>query len=131
MIRATAILILVAFVAACEPIGPTPFPRVSGNITYDGPVPPRNAVLEVRVVENANWPNPFVVGVHRIFDPGPSPIPFAVDYNDSQINPNTQYLLEAEIVLNGRVIYTNERPYFVITRGYPSRNLQVPMRRLR
>ncbi len=131
MVRWAVFMALLVLVAGCQQTGTTSDPQVTGFVTYKGPIPPPNAVLEVRVVENANWPNPFVVGSHQIFDPGPSPIRFTVNYDPRQINPNRQYLLEADIIVRGRVSYTNNRPYFVLTRNYPSRNLEVPMERLR
>ncbi|MCP4330213.1 MAG: hypothetical protein GY791_17450 [Alphaproteobacteria bacterium] len=130
MKRFVAMVMLLAFTAACESSGGVyQQPRVDGTVTYQG-TPPPGSVLEVRIVENANWPNPFIVGVHRIVDPGPSPVRFTVDFNAAEIDSNTQYLLEAEVVVNGRIEATNDRPYFVITGGYPARGVQVPMRRL-
>ncbi len=130
MLRFVAMLVVVISAAACAPSGGLyQQPRVDGTVTYQG-IPPADSVLELRIVENANWPNPFVVGVHRIVNPGPSPVPFSIDYSAAEIDPNTQYLLEAEVVVSGRIEATNDRPFSVITGGYPSRNIKVPLRRL-
>ncbi|WP_009631226.1 YbaY family lipoprotein [Synechocystis sp. PCC 7509] len=54
-----------------------------------------------------------------IVKPTPSPIYFELKYNPAQIDRQHTYAIQARITERGKVIFTNNSPYPVITGGNP------------
>jgi putative lipoprotein len=53
------------------------------------------------------------------------PIPFELGYNRNQIDLNRRYVLRAEITIDGRVTWTTDTDYAVLTLGNPTDNVQL------
>jgi len=49
------------------------------------------------------------------------PVPFKISYNPATINPAHTYAVQARILRNGQVQFSNKAPCYVITHGHPNR----------
>ena len=131
---AIAAILLVS--GACEG-GPAP-----GNVTWEAPsgresnasvkgtvtyrerlalTPDATLVVELRDVSYADAPAPLIAR-QTISGPGQVPIKFDLRYNRGDINPRNTYGLSARIVeSDGRLAFTNDTAYDVITGGNPDK----------
>lgn len=112
---------------------PTPAPAlartaITGNVTYLQRIALRpDAVVEVELqdVSRADAPAT-VVGKQRIETNGRQvPIPFAVEYELSSINPANLYSLRARIIEDGLVTWLTADAPRVLTRGAPTDQVEV------
>ncbi len=102
----------------------TPDAAVTGTVTYrerlaltDG----ARLIVELRDVSLADAAAPLIAS-QTIENPGQVPIGFRVEYDSKDINPRNTYSVSARIVeRDGRLAFTNDTAYEVITRGNPSR----------
>lgn len=97
---------------------------VSGSVTYrerlaltEG----ASLVVEIRDTSYADAAAPLIAR-QTISGPGQVPIKFKVGYNRDDIDPRNTYSISADIIeADGRLAFTNDTAYDVITRGNPSR----------
>ena len=106
------------------PSGRDPNASVTGSVTYRerlGLTPGAALVVELRDVSYADAPAPLIAR-QTISGPGQVPIKFEVKYNRQDINPRNTYAVSARIVeSDGRLAFTNDTAYDVITRGNPDK----------
>ncbi len=97
------------------------FERIQGTVSYrDGSRLPRTAQVSLELRERIRQGGPVVPLVSKTIDNIQQvPIPFALDFDPSLIDPRRQYEVHAAIYDEGRPIYTTRTPYRVITEGYP------------
>ena len=97
---------------------------VTGTVTYRERLTlTAGATLAVvlRDVSYADAAAPLIAS-HTITNPGHVPIQFKVDYNQDDIAPRNTYSVSARIIeSDGRLAFTNDTVYDVITRGNPNR----------
>ena len=106
------------------PSGRDPNASVTGSVSYRERLaltPGAALVVELRDVSYADAPAPLIAR-QTISGPGQVPIKFEVSYNRQDINPRNTYGLSARIVeSDGRLAFTNDTAYDVITRGNPDK----------
>ena len=129
----TLILLIVA--VACEtapgpsdatleiPSGREPNAAVSGTVTYRERIalsPGATLVVDLWDVSLADAAAPLIAR-QTIASPGQAPIAFKVEYSRDDINPRNTYAILARIIeSDGRLAFTNDTAYEVITRGNPN-----------
>ncbi len=129
------ILALLALVANCQtapgpsdgtfeiPSGREPNAAVSGTVTYRERIaltPGATLVVELRDVSLQDAAAP-LIAQQTIENPGQVPIEFRVEYSRDDINSRNTYAIQAKIIeSDGRLAFTNDTAYDVITRGNPS-----------
>jgi hypothetical protein len=79
---------------------------------------PPGAVFEAILedVSRADAPA-HVVGRAHIDGPGNPPIPFSISYDPSRIDPSHRYAVRARIVVSGKLLFTSDQHYPVLTAG--------------
>ena len=136
LLSAIGLAIVVAAVVACqgepEPSnakvevtsGRSPNASVSGTVTYRERIaltPGAKLEVTLRDVSLADAAAPLIAR-QTITDPGQVPIKFEVEYNKDDIDSRNTYAVSARIVeSDGRLAFTNDTAYDVITRGNPSK----------
>ncbi len=129
------ILAFLALVANCQtapgsmdgtleiPSGREPNAAVSGTVTYRERIaltPGATLVVELRDVSLQDAAAPLIAR-QTIEDPGQVPIAFKVEYSREDINSRNTYAIQAKIIeSDGRLAFTNDTAYDVITRGNPN-----------
>ena len=97
---------------------------VEGTVTYRERIaltPEARLVIELRDVSLADAPAP-LISSKTIFGPGQVPIHFRLNYNEAEIDPRRTYSVGATIFeSDGRMAFTNDTAYEVITRGNPDK----------
>ena len=137
---APLLILLIAFIlglGTCQagiglPLEPTPGPgparggyaAVEGTVFYRERIalsPSARLVIELRDVSLADAAAPLVSSM-TISGPGQVPIHFRLNYDEADIDPRNTYAINATIFeLDGRMAFTNDTAYEVITRGNPDR----------
>ena len=106
------------------PSGREPDASVRGSVTYRERItltPGARLVVELRETSYADAAAPLIAR-QTISDPGQVPIAFRVGYSQDDIDPRGTYSLQAAIVeSDGRLAFTNDTAYDVVTRGNPDR----------
>ena len=106
------------------PSGRDPDASVSGTVTYRERLaltPGATLVVELRDVSYADAAAPLIAR-QTITAPGQAPISFKVEYSREDIDSRNRYSVSARIVeSDGRLAFTNDTAYEVITRGKPTR----------
>ena len=106
------------------PSGREPDASVSGTVTYRERLaltPGATLVVELRDVSYADAAAPLIAR-QTITAPGQAPISFKVEYSRDDIDSRNRYSVSARIVeSDGRLAFTNDTAYEVITRGQPTR----------
>ena len=106
------------------PSGRNPNASVSGTVTYRERLalsPGARLVVELRDVSYADAPSTLIAR-QTITDPGQVPIKFKVEYNRDDIDSRSTYSIKADIIeSDGRLAFTNDTAYEVITRGNPNK----------
>ena len=104
--------------------GRNPNASVSGTVTYRERLsltPGAKLVVKLRDVSYADASAPLIAS-QTISDPGQVPIKFKVEYNRDDIDSRNIYAISARIIeSDGRLAFTNDTAYDVITGGNPSR----------
>ena len=104
--------------------GRTPNVSVEGTVTYRERLaltPDASLVVELRDVSYADGDAP-LISRQTITGPGQVPIDFRVEFNREDIDPRSRYSVSARIVeSDGRLAFTNDTAYEVITRGNADR----------
>ena len=136
ILPALAALLLLAALAACGgDAGPTDVKRevtsgkapnasVTGSVTYRERLALSEGarlVVELRDVSYADAAAPLIAR-QTISNPGQVPIKFKVEYNRDDIDPRNSYSIQADIIeSDGRLAFTNDTAYEVITGGNPNK----------
>lgn len=98
-------------------------PAVAGTLNYKARIAlPEDAqvVVTLEDISKADAPAQ-VIGQTTMKAPAGPPIPFAVTYNLSKIQPNHTYGVRAVIqAADGTLLFTSDQAYPVITQGNPS-----------
>ena len=106
------------------PSGRNPNASVSGSVTYRERLAltlDATLVMELRDVSYADGPAPLLAR-QTISGPGQVPIKFKVGYNRGDIDSQNTYSISARIIeSDGRLAFTNDTAYEVITRGNPDK----------
>ena len=106
------------------PSGRNPNASVSGTVTYRERLalsPGARLVVDLRDVSYADAPSTLIAR-QTITDPGQVPIKFKVEYNRDDIDSRNTYSIKADIIeSDGRLAFTNDTAYEVITRGNPNK----------
>ena len=104
--------------------GRSPNASVSGTVTYRERLALSAGamlVVELRDVSYADADAPLIAR-QTIPNPGQVPISFTLEYNRDDIDARNTYSVSARIIeSDGRLAFTNDTAYEVITRGNPSR----------
>ena len=104
--------------------GRTPNASVSGTVTYRERLslsPEATLIVELRDVSYADAAAPLIAR-QTIPNPGQVPIRFRVEYNREDIDQRNTYGISARIVeSDGRLAFTNDTAYDVITGGNPNK----------
>ena len=130
----TFLLALMFAVSGCEEgagtLSGTPGPGRSGYAAVEGSVtyrerlaltPGARLVVELRDVSLADAAAPLIAS-RTITNPGQVPIDFRLEYDSADINPRNTYSVRATIFeSDGRMAFTNDTAYEVITRGNSDR----------
>lgn len=104
---------------------------LNGRVTYRERIAlSRSAVLEVRLVDANARVLPVVLADATFTNIGQSPIPFSLEYEQADVDPNQTYVLEAQIWDRGRMLMATRRPVPAIVRGRPQ-PLEVQVQSLR
>ncbi len=106
------------------PSGREPNASVSGTVTYRERLAltaDAMLVVELRDVSYADAAAPLIAR-QTIHGPGQVPIKFKVEYNRQDIDTRNRYSISARIVeSDGRLAFTNDTAYEVITHGNPNK----------
>ena len=106
------------------PSGKSPNASVSGTVTYRERIalsPGAKLVVSLRDVSYQDAAAPLIAR-QTIEDPGQVPIKFRVEYNRDDIDSRNTYSVSARIIeSDGRLAFTNDTAYEVITGGKPSK----------
>ena len=132
---ALAVGVLVLAAAACRsepapanatteiPSRRPPDAAVSGSVTYRERLaltPQATLVVELRDVSYADASAPLIAR-QTIPGPGQVPIRFRVEYSRDDIDERNRYSIQAKIIeADGRLAFTNDTAYEVITGGNPN-----------
>ena len=104
--------------------GRKPNASVSGTVTYRERIaltPGATLEVELRDVSYADAPAPLIAR-QTISGPGQVPIKFKVEYNREDIDSRNRYSVSAQIIeSDGRLAFTNDTAYEVITDGNPNK----------
>lgn len=96
---------------------------VSGTITYrERMALPPDAAIDVKLQDVSLQDAPAKTIGESVFAPGGQqvPIPFQLSYNPADINPAHTYQLQANISVDGKMMFTSTTAYPVLTKGAPS-----------
>ena len=98
-------------------------PSISGTIAYRERISlPPDAAIEVKLRDTSIADGGANTIAESVFSPGGKqvPIPFQLSYNPSDINQAHKYQVEANIRVKGKLMFSTNMPYPVITQGAPS-----------
>lgn len=122
--------VMLCFLVACGPdmpddasaIGadiPASMEEVTGTLVYrERMALPPGAFAEVWLLDTSLADAPAVeIAYQRIDHPGSPPIPFALGYDPAKIREGMQYTVRATIRHAGRLLFTSDTHYPVLTRG--------------
>jgi putative lipoprotein len=122
---------LTLMLAACITTKAEPTATVRGEVTYRERIAvPPGAQLEVLLldVSRADAPSQTISGV-TLSDIGQPPYPFEIAYPPDQIVSSHQYVVRASLTHDGRLLFTTDQAYPVITRGHPT-EVQLVLKRV-
>jgi len=130
-LKTLAVASLTLMLAACQTTNAEPTATVRGEATYRERIAvPPGAQLEVLLldVSRADAPSQTIGGV-TLSDIGQPPYPFEIAYRPEQIVSSHQYVVRARLMHEGRLLFTTDQAYPVITRGHPN-EVQLMLKRV-
>jgi len=130
-VKSIAVACLTLMLAACQISKAEPTASVRGEATYlERIAVPPGAQLEVRLldVSRADAPSETIGGV-TLSSIGQPPYPFEIAYRPDQIVSSHQYVVQARLMHDGRLLFITDQAYPVITRGYPT-EMQLVLKRV-
>lgn len=98
---------------------------IEGTVTYAAAnAPPAGAVVEVYLVDNDFG----TFGTTTLTISGePPPLPFTIDYDLDEVDPNGGYALIASVRVDGQVTGMSQAPVMVITLGFPTQGVTLTL----
>lgn len=130
-LRIMAVASLTLLMAACLTTKAEPTATVRGEAMYRErlAVPP-GAQLEILLldVSRADAPSQ-TIGSVTLTDVGQPPYPFEIAYRPDQIVSSHQYVVRARLTHEGRLLFTTDQAYPVITAGHPT-EVQLVLKRV-
>jgi len=130
-LKAVVMASLTLMLAACQTTKAEPTATVRGEATYRERIAvPPGAQLEVLLldVSRADAPSQTIGGV-TLPDIGQPPYSFEIEYRPDQIVSSHQYVVRARLMHDGRLLFTTDQAYPVITRGHPT-EVQLVLKRV-
>ena len=130
-LKTMAVASLTLMLAACQTAEAEPTATVRGEAMYRERIAvPPGTQLEVLLldVSRADAPSETIGGV-TLSDIGQPPYPFEIAYRPDQIVSSHQYVVRARLMHEGRLLYTTDQAYPVITRGHPT-EVQLVLKRV-
>lgn len=130
-LKTMAVASLTLLLAACQTTNAEPTATVRGEATYRERIAvPPGAQLEVLLldVSRADAPSQTISGV-TLSDIGQPPYPFKIAYRPDQIVSSHQYVVRARLMHDGRLLFTTDQAYPVLTRGHPN-EVQLMLKRV-
>ena len=121
-LRALALAFLTLMLSACQTSQAEPTATVRGEVTYlERIAVPPGTQLEVLLldVSRADAPAQTIGGV-TLTDIGQPPYPFEIAYRPDQIVTSHRYVVRARLMHEGRLLFTTDQAYPVITAGHPT-----------
>ncbi|MHB1000349.1 MAG: YbaY family lipoprotein [Armatimonadota bacterium] len=105
-------------------------PRITGSVLYRERIAlPNNASVVIRLTDYSRT-TPVEISRTTIRTAGRQvPVPFSLAYNPKPVISEGLYGINADIVIDGSVRFTTPERQYVITRGYPIRDIEVLVRR--
>jgi uncharacterized lipoprotein YbaY len=107
--------------------------RVTGTVTYLQRIAlPPGAVVEVKLLDVSRSDAPALTIAEQVIRPAGRQVPVAFElrYDPRRIEERRRYVVQARILVGGRVRYTSTEAYPVITGGHPD-TLKVIVRPVR
>jgi len=130
-LKIMAVASLMLLLAACLTTKAEPTATVRGEAMYRErlAVPP-GAQLEILLldVSRADAPSQ-TIGSVTLTDVGQPPYPFEIAYRPDQIVSSHQYVVRARLTHEGRLLFTTDQAYPVITAGHPT-EVQLVLKRV-
>ena len=96
---------------------------ISGTVSFRERVTllPQDEV-EIKLLDVSRQDAPAaVIAKQNITPQRQMPVPFKISYDPAKINPAHRYAVQARILRNGQVQFSNKAPCYVITHGHPNR----------
>jgi putative lipoprotein len=98
--------------------------NVTGTVTYRQRIAlPSSAVVIVHLqdVYLPDAPSPFLAEYKTTLGGRQVPIPFTLKFDPTKIDPKHPYAVEASILVHGKLRFTNDTAYLVLTQGHPAK----------
>jgi len=116
--------------AAQPPAEPAGLAAIRGAAAYRERIAlPPNAVFEATLEDISRADAPAeVIGRARVEPAGQVPIRFEIPYDPSRIKERNSYSVRGRITVDGKLWFTTDQVYPVLTRGY-SDNVELTLRR--
>lgn len=134
MSRTLTVLMLALYPLALSAADPSPEPPakkpvITGKITFkQKPAFPAGTVVEVSVLDVSRADAAAtVLGKLTIKDPKTTPIPFAVEYDATQVRQGLMYALGVRISHKGALLYINDTRISVLTNGGGVTGIEAPV----
>lgn len=96
--------------------------KVTGNVLYRERIAmPAKATIRLQLVQLFEPGElPAIIDDYGIFDPGNVPVPYELHYTPDDIDKTGNYAVQAEIHVEGKVMWKSTQEYKVITGGAPT-----------
>ena len=97
--------------------------KVTGSVTYREKIAlPTGAVVQVKLLDVSKQDAPAVTIGEQVITTTGNQVPFSfeIKYNPTAVDPRYSYSVRASITVEGKLWFTSDTSYPVITRGNPS-----------
>lgn len=134
---ASALALLAVTVFGCNVTTTTAPPtngntqNVSGTANFTSKTPlPSDAVMVVKVVDNSNPDTATATFGETTVTVGGknAPLPFAVPYSVSAVNPQHVYVVKATVTSGGTTLYVTKGNTLTLTQGQPTAGVAVALK---
>lgn len=111
-------ILLLVLLAGCAAL-PGTQSKITGSATLrERMALPADAVFEATLEDVSKaGAKAEVIGSARMERPGSPPITFRIPYDPARIDASHRYIVRARILVEGRVLYTSDQAYRVLTGG--------------
>ena len=91
---------------------------------------PPGAVFEATLEDVSRTDSPaIVIGHTRLDKPGQPPYRFSIEYDPARVTESHSYSVRARITVDGKLMFTTDQPYPVLTNGHGNQTAMMIMRR--